>query len=422
MTTQTIKVNMSNDLGYGSVKALINDHSYIIPSTSAIIRAQDEVEPLKFERPSQLTEYMENFMDHLDLSVQSTQVKETRRMFIGKAAIRSRLHNDNFNVNNFEGKAQTDLALILTLATIAGQAVKDAYKKINGRKRSTLLELPFKELNVSVDMTTALPITEAKKPGAIEAYRERFINDGKEHIVTLHNFSQLITIHIKFQKIDIAYEGETALYKIRHANRSLASLIKKDFIKAYPELKEKVTADQLIDRSNAMIIDIGEGTTDFAVFTNRRINELASSSLKQGFGNVLEAAVANLQQNGFNITNRSDLQQQLNEPVSLFNVNQLKRKKQAVRDELEPFEKAIVKQFGQALHTAGSNIEIVYVLGGGATPMNELSTLRNDLIEESKAQTGGIGIYVVFIDPLYAQLLNEAGLKLILDTMEEGDE
>lgn len=421
--TPEIKINIANDLGYGSVKALVNDHSYLIPSTDAIVPTQAEFQPTQFERPSQLSEYMENFMDHLDVSVQSSQVKETRRMFIGKAAIRSRLHPDNFNVNNFQGKADTDLALILTLTTIAGQAIKDAFKQINGRKRSTLTELPFTEINANVDMATALPITEAKKPGEIDRYRNRFLNNGHEHLVIFHNFDQLVTVHIKFQQVEIAYEGETALYKIRHANRSLAKLIKQDFIKAYPEYKNQITnTDMLIHRPNAIIIDIGEGTTDFAVFTDKRINEIASSSLKQGFGNVLEAAIAYLQQQGVNISNRSDLQQQLNEPVNIFNQNQLNQKKQAVKAQLEPFEKSIVKHFGQALHTAGSNIEIVYVLGGGATPMNKLSNLRHDLIEESKAQTGGNGIFTIFIDPLYSQLLNEAGLKLILDTMEEGED
>ena len=423
MTMPKIKVNIANDLGYGSVKALANDHSYLIPSTAAILRAQDEFDPAKFERSSQLAEYMVDFMDHLDVSVQSAQVKETRRMFLGKAAIRSRLHADNFNVNNFEGKAETDLALILTLATIAGQAVKDSYKEINTRKRNNLTEFPFTDIHVDVDMATALPITEAKRPGEIDKYRARFMNNNHQHLVIFHNFDQLITVHIKFKKVEIAYEGETALYKIRHANRNLAKLIKQDFVKAYPELKNQITnTDLLTKRPNALIIDIGEGTTDFAVFTNGRINEMASSSLKQGFGIVLEAAIADLQQNGFNISNRSDLQQQLNEPKTLFNASRLDREIQAVQAQLEPFEKAITKQFGQALHTAGANIDIVYVLGGGATPMNQMSHLRADLIEESKAQTGGLGIYTIFIDPLYSQLLNEAGLKLILDTMEEGED
>lgn len=417
-----IKINMANDLGYGSVKTLINNHSYLIPSTSATLRQQDEFQPTTFNNSAELADYMNHFMEHLDLSVQSSQVKETRRMFVGKEAIRSRLHADNFNVNNFQGKADTDLALILTLSAIAGETVKTKYQNMTTARKNRIKELPFSELYADVTMATALPITEAKKPGILEKYKQRYLNNGNEHLVIFHNFEKLITVHIKFKHVEIAYEGETALYRIRHANNSLTNLIKKDFLKSYPQYKDQLDDDtKLINRPNAMVIDIGEGTTDFAVFTNYRINEHASSSLKQGFGNVLEAAIADLQQKGVNISNRSELQQQLNEPVDIFNANLLRIKKDAVKQQLEPFEKQITKSFGEALNTAGSNIEIVYVLGGGATPMNELSNLRQSLIEESKRQTGNVGIITIFINKLYAQLLNESGLKLILDTMLDSE-
>lgn len=420
MQTPTINVKMANDLGYGSVKALINGHSYLIPSVSANLRNQDVFQPKTFKANAELTTYMNEFMNHLDVSVQSSQVKNTNRLYLGQAAIRSRLQPENFNVNNYLGKAETDLAITLTLAAIGGEAIKTAFNQLPTKNELTVF--PYNQINVNVDMATALPITEAKKPGEIEKYRNRYLNNGNEHLVVFHNFEQLITVHIKFNQVEIADEGETALYKIRHANQSLANLIKQDFIQAYPDLKDKITnTDMLTKRRNAIIIDIGEGTTDFAVFTNNRINEHASSSLKQGFGNVLEAAISDLQQQGINIKDRTDLQNQLNEPEDIFNANLLNIKKQAVKAQLEPFEKAITKSFGQALNTAGSNIEIVYVLGGGATPMNQLSTLRQSLINESKAQTGNVGIFIIFIDKLYAQLLNEAGLQLILNTMEEGE-
>lgn len=427
MTSVNTKINFSNDLGYGSVKALIGNHSYIVPSTAALLRQQDVFQPITFQNSNELNDYINDFINHLDVSIQSPQVQETRRMFIGKNAITSRLHKDNFNVNNFKGKAETDLALILTLSIIGGEAIKDVYNDLSARKKQKLTEYPYDDIHVTVDMTTALPVTEGKKPGMIEKYADRFYNKGNEHIVTFHNFEKLITVHVTFTHPTIALEGETALYKIRHANPSLAKLIANDFIKAYPEYKDKIDKSDptlLTARPNAIVIDIGEGTTDFAVFTNGKINEHASSSLKLGFGNVLESAVNELQQNGINVKDRADLQQQLNEPEDIFNINQLRVKKDAVNHQLEPFEKAITKSFGEALNTAGSNIEIIYVLGGGATPMDKLSNLRQSLINETKAQTGGIGIFVVFIDPRYAQLLNEAGLQLINQAIygQEGDE
>ena len=99
-TKTTIATEFANDLGYGSVKARINNHSYIVPSTIAKLRQQDVYQPTTFKNPAQMQNYMDNFMDHLDVSVQSSQVQETSRVFVGKNAVRSRLSKENFNVNN----------------------------------------------------------------------------------------------------------------------------------------------------------------------------------------------------------------------------------------------------------------------------------------------------------------------------------
>lgn len=421
-TKTTIKTEFANDLGYGSVKARINNHSYIVPSTIAKLRQQDVYQPTTFKNPAQMQNYMDDFMDHLDVSVQSAQVQETSRVFVGKNAVRSRLSKENFNVNNYQGKAENDLSLILTLSIIAGEAVKDSYQDLSNDEKNTLTKYPYKDVYTTVDMSTALPVTEGKVPNKIEQYAAKFYNNGNEHLVILHNFEQLITVHITFNQPIVALEGETALYKIRHANSSLAQLIKDDFDKAYPEYKDKVTPGKLINRPQSLTIDIGEGTVDIVAFTNGKINEHASISLKQGYGNALESAILELQQKGINVTNRTDLQQQLNEPEDIFNARLLNIKRQAVHNQLEPFEKEIAHSFSEALRMAGSNTEIVYVLGGGAEPMKKYSSLRQSLINEAKAQTGNIGVFVIFIDPRYAQLLNESGLQLILDRVKSAQE
>lgn len=418
--TETVNINMANDLGYGSVKTLINNHTYLIPSVNAVLRNQDKIQPIRFEKNTDLADYMETFMDHLDVSIQSQQVQERGQMFVGQAAINSRLSLDNFNVNNMQGKSQTDLAMILTLSIIAGEALKEEFQKIDDGQ---ITSLPFRDLNVNVTMATALPIMEAQRLGAIDRYKERFLNDGHAHLVIVNNFDDPITVYINFTNVEIADEGETALYKIRHANSSLEKLIRQDFDLAYPKLKDQISDNkQLTQRPNAMVIDIGEGTTDFAVFTNNRINDHASSSMQRGYGNVLEEAMKELQQNGVDINKRADMQELLNKPEDPFMGDRVRNAKKAVNDQLNIFSKAITDEFSRNLRNAGSNIEIIYVLGGGATPMNELSDLRDRLVNETKMQVGGNGIIVIFINKLYAQLLNEAGLQLILDTMTASEE
>ena len=40
------KILFANDLGYGSVKASLNNEEILVPSLSSIVRAQDEETPL----------------------------------------------------------------------------------------------------------------------------------------------------------------------------------------------------------------------------------------------------------------------------------------------------------------------------------------------------------------------------------------
>ena len=58
-----------------------------------------------------------------------------------------------FDVNDFTGKSETDLAIILTLSLIAGKKVKEAYEAGQDLKET---------LKVKVNMATALPISEVR--------------------------------------------------------------------------------------------------------------------------------------------------------------------------------------------------------------------------------------------------------------------
>lgn len=420
----SLDIHMANDLGYGGMKAWINGQNYIIPSTMAILGPKDVFQPKEYENDKDTNEYLGDFLNHLDVAIQSDQVKENRRAFIGNAAIRSRLQNDVFNVSNYEGKSDTDLALILTLSVIGGEAIREEYAKLSNEDKQIAADhetVPFTDINVAVTMTTALPVSEGKTPGKIDKYIQRYLNNNNEHLAVFNNFQQKITVHIKFKQVIVALEGETAQIEIMNANPQLASLIKNDFDKSYPEYKDEITAEDLTTQPNFIGIDIGEGTTDIVVFNNHKINEHASVSLKQGFGNALENALAELQQNGVNVTSRADLEQDLKQKITPFNRGLLQEKHEAVGHQLEAFQKAIVNAFSRTLANAGSDIYLIYVYGGGASPMDKMSNLRQSLIEETKHQTGGHGIFTVFIDKSYAQLLNEAGLHLLLDRMLEAD-
>lgn len=402
----TEQITLANDLGNGSMKLGFNDRDWtVVPSIMANQRKQDVIAPIVFDSQEQQDKYVNELFNHMDVSVQSPSVDTTNRMFIGQAAADSNLMLHNFDVNDFAGKSTTDLAMILTLSSVATQAVKQNYVNNNNQLSS--------DIKVNVTMTTALPIAEGKKPNVVEAYRQRYMN--ADHLVTFHNFAQLINVKIHFDLVVVALEGETAQYAIRKANPQLAQGIQQDFQAHYPELAQAMGNTPIYSVADTLGIDIGEGTTDMAVFSNGELNALASSSLNSGYGNVLEQAMADLHGQGFNINSRLELQQLINSPVSPLKQARQDKALAAVNAQLDQMANEILHQVSQVLRKVSNKVDVIYVYGGGSVPM--ASVLRNELMTKIKAFVGDIDVPIVFIPDNYAQYLNDLGLNLILQAV-----
>lgn len=407
----TEKITLANDLGNGSMKLGFNNSAWtVVPSIMADQRKQDVIAPVVFTNQEEQDEYVNDLFNHMDVSVQSPSVNTTNRMFVGQAASDSNLLLHNFDVNDFAGKSTTDLAMILTLSSVATQAVKQNYVNNNHQLSS--------DINVNVIMTTALPIAEGKKPNVVDAYRQRYMN--ADHLVTFHNFKQLINVKIHFDLVVVALEGETAQYAIAQANPQLAKGIEDDFAQYYPKLAQEMGDNQIHTVADTLGIDIGEGTTDMAVFSNGKLNALASSSLNSGYGNVLEQAMADLHGQGFNINSRLELQQLINSPA-----NPLKRAKQekalaAVHAQLDQMGDQIVHEASSVLRQVSNKVDVIYVYGGGSIPMEPL--LRQELMTKIKAFVGDIDVPIIFIPANYAQYLNDLGLNMILRRVVEAQQ
>lgn len=393
----------ANDLGYGSVKAIIDGEKISFPSAIVLQRKQDLFDPIKFDDEDQEEEYMSHFLDHMDITVSSNAVKTQGRFLVGKAARDSKLPLKTFDVNDMSGKSESDLAIIITLGMLAAKKVKEAWE--NDEDLSSQLE-------EDVYMTTALPVLEGKRDGASERYEKRFTETS--HVVTFHNFKEPISVKLVFKAVIVALEGETARYAISCADGKLAASIKKDFDKHYPALASEVGTEDLLKTPNTLLIDIGEGTTDFVVFADGKVNFTSSTSLPLGYGNALEEAVSQLQSEKVAIGSRSELTEFVSRPVNALSKSRQMRAKEAIRDQFGSLNDEITAAASQTLRKAASGIDLVYVMGGGSIGLVD-SGLREALTEKLASFSGGIDVPVVWIAPRYAQILNAIGLKTILE-------
>lgn len=402
-----VKMNVANDLGYGSVKAKVNDTKIHFPSVLALQREQDIAKPVEFDSEKEKLSYLSDMINHMDITVSSSAVKTQGRFLLGNAAVKSSLPMRAFDVNDFTGKSDNDLSIILTLGLIAAQRVALAVE--NGEDLS-------EQLNAEVNMTTALPVSEGKKNGIVDSYINKYVNS--KHTVVFHNLKDPITVSLTFNKVYVALEGEVAQLYIQNSDIKLKGLIKKDFAKNYPELATEIEVTDLVKIRNLLGIDIGEGTTDLVVIKDGKANAVSSTSLPNGYGNALQDAIDVLQTQNMNFEARSQLQDYLSQDVSPLAKRMQNKVRQTVFEQLAPFADKIVEAASKTMRKAGANVEVLYVYGGGSIPMLEQTELRQKLAQKMKDFSGGIDVPVIWIDKSYAQILNEKGLELVLNVLK----
>ena len=402
-----VKMNVANDLGYGSVKAKVNDTKIHFPSVLALQREQDIAKPVEFDSEKEKLSYLSDIINHMDITVSSSAVKTQGRFLLGTAAVKSSLPMRAFDVNDFTGKSDNDLSIILTLGMIAAQRVALAVE--NGEDLS-------EQLNAEVNMTTALPVSEGKKNGIVDSYINKYVNS--KHTVVFHNLKDPITVSLTFNKVYVALEGEVAQLYIQNSDIKLKGLIKKDFAKNYPELATEIEVTDLVKIKNLLGIDIGEGTTDLVVIKDGKANAVSSTSLPTGYGNALQDAIDVLQTQNMNFEARSQLQDYLSQDVSPLAKRMQNKVRQTVFEQLAPFADKIVEAASKTMRKAGANVEVLYVYGGGSIPMLEQTELRQKLAQKMKDFSGGIDVPVIWIDKSYAQILNEKGLELVLNVLK----
>ena len=407
MTENTNEImKFDNDAGNDSMKTYLDGEYFKMPSVIAFKGPQDSTAPITFESEGDKESYMNDFLNHMDVSISSNAVsenRENRRFLVGNSAAASGLPLTSFDLNDLSGKSDVDLTSLLTLSLIAGNRVKKAYKE--GEELSD-------PLKVNVNMTTALPILEGKQPGKIDKYRDRYLN--ATHVVTFHNFKDPIVVQIKFNHVYVGLEGEMAQLMISNSiNKRLGQIIINQLKKRYPKKANSLTPEimgKLI--RNSLGIDIGGGTTEWTAIVNGITNLNVSTSLMQGFDNVLEKARLYLQTKNLNFENISQVQEYLSSDMDDFFSNNKEVVKQAITDNAISFNEQIVKQTSSVVRQIGSQLNLVFVYGGCSISLADTALLDN-LSNKLKLFKGGAEVPVIWIPKPYAQVMNLGGLSIV---------
>lgn len=272
---------VAHDGGNGYMKDSINQTRLLYPSVLARILPGNEPSTVDVKRWDNVLSILDDYINHMDITTQSNSIASNGRFLIGTSALSSGLTTTGFNVTSNEGKHTSDVGIISLLGEVAYKALQDQVKQ---------QELPSM-LNVNVEkMVTALPIDEMKIPGVRQQYAKRFTSNS--HVVIINNFSEPVTVHINFDKVDVQPEGVIAQYGLI-GDPQQNGKYRTDGI--FDELKAKYglksfTGKEVSQMKYTLLIDVGEGTVDVSVLYKGSPVPQINTSINMGTGNVIENA------------------------------------------------------------------------------------------------------------------------------------
>lgn len=324
-----------------------------------------------------------------------TGIFATTRSYLGRRGVESGKPIAAFDIDSHVSKAEQPLSAVLVLSIIASAALQNYYR--------TNKSLPTETLQVESKTALALPITEFK------TYRDRF-SEGftkSSHIVCFHNFEKPVRVEIKFEKVSVLAEGASAQVAIVSKGEKFMDALLKD-VRSNGIALEGITSNDIIAASGTLGIDIGEGTVNFPVFTGTRFNTDFSANITKGYGTVLESSLAPLQAANNVFHDRKSLSEFLQMQPSALKRHKYDSAMAVVNAESMTLVDAIVKEFTRILNKANGQIEVVYVYGGGASPLRE--QLYPALIQAAKSFSAGDEFPIMYLDSRYSRFLNREGL------------
>ncbi len=268
--------------------------------------------------------------------------------------------------------------------------------------------------STDVKLAVSVPIVEAKSIELLKTYRNLLLG---EHKLTKYTKDGTSLIRITVEDVVVLNEGQAGFLGMLDSNDEV-------FASTMTELYSSLGEEELpiSDFEDFLIVDIGEGTTDLAVFRNKKFNAEYSYSVTRGYGNLLEDAISNANRENITIESRKDLQKLLTTT----------NKRRATRREkwlpyVEPTKDRFVDTVVDTIIKTYANrdyFDAIIFLGGGFTALtgytvqdNEIITRDNTLFErlEEKLKINKKDADLIFgIPEPFAQSINDRGLVQVL--------
>lgn len=268
---------------------------------------------------------------------------------------------------------------------------------------------------IGIVLAVSVPIVESKTFHLVEQYQAKLT--GK-HKIRLYEAGGPRDVTVTIQTAKVLNEGQAGFFGLLDTQDKT---FRQTMDTLYRALGEQPSMIPTLE--DFLVVDIGEGTTDLAIFRNKRFNPEYSYSVTKGYGTVLELAMADAEREGITVESRKAVQ-------GLLTSDNPRRKSQKemwqnyVRPQKEAYIDEIITTLLKA-YGKQSFLDAVIFLGGGFTALTGYNVADDGAISNAddylftqldmtmKKNHKEAGI-LFGVPGNYAQTVNSRGLMQVL--------
>jgi len=372
---------VGNDNGNSEHDLIIDGKLIQQPNVNCTV---DEI-PWSDEQPPE--SFIKNLHEQLVVTIDSPSARPGM-YYVGKFALESGEVLDNLQIG-IDVKSDMDLPVINTLAQIAAAAVQKAYEQEK--------KIPT-QVDVEVDMATALPVTQHSDETAAK-FEKRFTS-GTHH-VTVHLGLQRVAVKIVFPFTKVVPEATPVIFTLQkdaEGNWREGDIFQ-EFVETY-KIEKKFNGSYFKDK-RILHVDIGDGSTEYPITEGNKFLRQFVYGTHHGAGYAIEEALDEFNR----LIHLPDSPRQffsdvLKNPKHKYHARAIKTLKRPMETQV----RQIVQNVKRQLAKARNEIDLICVYGGGSILMRSvLHAQLTELVAEREMQ-------LLYIPAEYAVQLNAMGL------------
>ncbi|WP_377911095.1 hypothetical protein [Bacillus songklensis] len=388
--TKKVHLLVANDNGNSEQALYVNGE--LIRQPNVYVRPTKK----DFFRDIDAAKLVPTLLEEINVTISSKAIRRNRQYYIGKKAIKSEYTPKNMDLK-IEKKYSSDLPIINTTGTLAVKAVQIYFEQYK--------EIP-KELEVTVDMVTALPVKQWS-PENSSTFSKRFTEN--QHIITVHINNVDVLVKLDFELVKVAPEGSPSLFAL--IDDGNGNYRNDDIFEDFNKLYGKKIDGQYIETKTVGHIDIGDGTTDFPITKGFNLEDSFVHGCNHGVGHAIDQAIAEFLNDDkkavLTKVTRQKFSEYIKDETNQYHQDAVESLEAALENEAD----FIYDEFIKVLSAVDNEIDLVVVYGGGSIVMKEqFYPLLKELCDNLNKK-------LLWIPEKYAALMNVDGLKVILDTM-----